>query len=199
MILPVRKLFPVAAVFAFLLFSCKPDDPAPQFTDSTDGSSPGVDTFVVSRSHALSPADQQEIDKDTQETRQIVNDAVTLINGGQAPSSSNVNDDDIVIAPDDPPTFPGGQDAMDEYIHRKLVYPLTAMQNDIKGTVTLKVVIEKDGQVGAISIVRGLGYGCDEAAVECVRGMPKWIPAKKAGYNVRTTVTIPLYFAKDDD
>lgn len=186
--------------FLFILllsaFSCTPDG---RFDDQYEGDTnlaivPDVDTFSVKKEKPLTPEEKAEIARDKKEVDSIINDAAVIINPG---GNTEVIDDDgggVVLNPDIGPSFPGGQDAMNVYIAKKRVYPLVAFQNEIKGTVLVKFVVEKDGKIGGIKVVRGLGYGCDESAIDLVRGMPKWIPGQKGGAGVRCSVTLPISF-----
>ena len=85
---------------------------------------------------------------------------------------------------------------MDKYIAEKLVYPLVAFQNEIQGTVNVKFVVERDGSLTGITVVKGLGYGCDESAIDLIKGMPRWSPGKKGGVSVRCSVVLPIVFGK---
>lgn len=186
--------------FLFILllsaFSCTPDG---RFDDQYAGDTnlaivPDVDTFSVKKEKPLTPEEKAEIARDKKEVDSIINEAAVIINPG---ANTEVIDDDgggVVLNPDVGPSFPGGQDAMNMYIAKKRVYPLVAFQNEIKGTVLVKFVVEKDGKIGGIKVVRGLGYGCDESAMDLVRGMPKWIPGQKGGAGVRCSVTLPISF-----
>lgn len=193
---------PMKNYFVFLLFSfiisCTPEG---KFDEQYAGDTnlvmePPVDTFSVKREKPLTPEEKIQVARDQKETDSIINDASAIINPGNV-STQDVSTDDIggvVLNPDIGPFFPGGSDAMDAYISKKKIYPLVAFQNEIKGTVMVKFVVERDGKIGGIKVVRGLGYGCDEAAIDLVRGMPKWIPGQKGGAGVRCAVTLPITF-----
>lgn len=154
-----------------------------------------VDTFTVIRRDQLTPEQQAEIARDSQEASQIIREATTIITSGNTSESDKIaNASAIVKNPDVAASFPGGQAAMDLYFRKKLVYPLVAFQNEIKGTVYISAIIESDGKIGGLNVKKGLGYGCDESALDCIRSMPNWIPAQKNGINVRTMITIPVSF-----
>lgn len=155
--------------------------------------SDNVDTFSVVRPGFLTPEQQAEMAKDTAEAGQVVREAQTIMNTGNE-SDKIATATSFVKNPDVSASFPGGQAAMEKYFQKKLVYPLVAFQNEVKGTVLVSVIIESDGKIGGINIKKGLGYGCDESAQDCIRSMPNWIPAQKGGVNVRTMVTIPVSF-----
>jgi protein TonB len=93
--------------------------------------------------------------------------------------------------------YPGGYPAMMKYIQDHLNYPPSAIELGIQGKVTLKFVVEKNGQVSNVSVVRGIPgcAECDKEAVKVVSNMPGWKSAKNAGKQVRQWNTLPISFA----
>jgi protein TonB len=188
--------------FLFLLvlfFSCTPDG---KFDEKYDGDTnivvdQPVDTFSVKRGKPLTPEEKAEIAKTKPEVDSVVNAANEIINQGN-PDKTSSNDDfnGVVLNPDIGPSFPGGQTAMEAFITKRKIYPLVAFQNDVKGTVMVKFVVERDGKIGGIKILQGLGYGCDESAMDLIRSMPKWTPGQKGGTEVRCSVTLPVSFGE---
>ncbi len=181
-----------------LLFSCTPDG---KFDNAYDGDTTieinqSIDTFSVKKSKPLTPEEIAQ-QKETQETDSVISEANAIINQGNT-DNTNLADDvsAVVLNPDIGPSFPGGDDAMNRYISKKKIYPLVAFQNEIKGVVMVKFVVERDGKIGGIKVARGLGYGCDESAIDLIRGMPKWIPGTKGGAGVRCAVTLPISFGE---
>ena len=73
-------------------------------------------------------------------------------------------------------------------------YPKKAINAGAEGAVFLQFVIEKDGSISNITPVKGIGYGCDEAAVAAVASYGKWLPGKQGGEPVRTRRIIPIRF-----
>lgn len=90
--------------------------------------------------------------------------------------------------------YPGGQDAMIAYIGKELEYPREAMDKGIQGTVYVTFVVETDGRIDGVKMLRGIGSGCDEEAVRVVRGMPKWMPGRQRGKEVRVQYNLPIRF-----
>ena len=97
------------------------------------------------------------------------------------------------------PEYPGGFDAMFDFINANLVYPQEAKDAAIEGRVFVGFVIEKDGTVSSIRLLRGIGYGCDEAAMDLVRKMPKWKPATQRGKPVRVQYMLPFSFKLENE
>jgi protein TonB len=92
------------------------------------------------------------------------------------------------------PEFPGGDEALAEYLENNLEYPEPAVKNDIKGTVIVTFIVKKSGKVTNAKVVRGIGYGCDEEALRLVNGMPQWIPGEQRGKPVRVQFNLPIRF-----
>ena len=92
--------------------------------------------------------------------------------------------------------FPGGIEALYKFIEDNMIYPKEALENKIEGRVFTTFVVEKDGEISDIKILRGLGYGCDEEAIRIIKLMPKWKPAvllpKKT--KVRQQFNLPIRF-----
>ncbi len=92
------------------------------------------------------------------------------------------------------PEFPGGSEALYPYIREILKYPIQAIEQGVEGIVYLTFVVEKDGSMSNIRVLRSIGYGCDEEAMRVVRGMPKWTPGKQRGQAVRVRYNLPICF-----
>ena len=95
------------------------------------------------------------------------------------------------------PEFPGGVDALMQFLSKNIKYPEKAKDENISGRVFLGFVVEKDGSIGEVKVLRGIGGGCDEEAVRVVKAMPKWKPGKMEGQPVRVSYQIPINFKLD--
>ncbi|NVO21201.1 MAG: M56 family metallopeptidase [Bacteroidetes bacterium] len=93
------------------------------------------------------------------------------------------------------PEYPGGPDAMSKYMVGAIKYPKTAVEKGIMGTVYITFVVEKDGAISNVKVLRGVGGGCDEEALRVVGEMPNWIPGKNKGKAVRVQFNLPVKFA----
>lgn len=115
-------------------------------------------------------------------------------------AQSEVSEDDAVfVVVEEQAEFPGGLDSMYAYIHKNLKYPELAKEKGIEGRVFVQFVIEKDGSISNVKILRGIGGGCEEAAVEMIKNMPKWKPGKQRGKPVRFQFTLPIKFELPKD
>ena len=92
------------------------------------------------------------------------------------------------------PEFPGGDQAMMDFVAKNVQYPKEAMEKEISGRVLVGFIVEKDGSISETEVVKGIGGGCDEEAVRVVKAMPKWKPVKQKGKPVRVHFMLPLTF-----
>ncbi len=92
------------------------------------------------------------------------------------------------------PQFPGGEREMMKFIKSNLRYPTTAIEMGISGTVTVSFVVDRDGKITRIKVIRGIGGGCDEEAVRILERMPVWTPGKQRGIAVLVSYSVPFKF-----
>ena len=92
------------------------------------------------------------------------------------------------------PSFPEGEEKLLEFLQKNTRYPDEAIEAGAYGRVFVGCVIEKDGSIGEVRLLRGIGYGCDEEAIRVVKSMPKWNPGKHRGEPVRVSYQIPILF-----
>lgn len=95
------------------------------------------------------------------------------------------------------PSYPNSEEAMYKFISDNVKYPSEALSKGISGTVYVTFVVERDGSLSDIKVIKGIGGGCDEEAIMVVKLMPKWNPGKQNGKTVRVQYNIPLRFIKD--
>lgn len=104
-------------------------------------------------------------------------------------------DEPPILVPEIAPEFPGGLDALMAYLGRNLNYPARARELEIQGRVYVSFIIEKDGKVSNISLLRGIGGGCDEEALRVVSEMPDWKPGRQNGRPARVAYNLPVRFS----
>ena len=92
------------------------------------------------------------------------------------------------------PAFPGGEAKLMEYVAKNVKYPQIARETGIQGRVFVNFVVEPDGSVSNVTVLRGIGGGCDEEAMRVVKNMPKWKPGKQRGKAVRVSYMLPVNF-----
>jgi TonB family protein len=107
------------------------------------------------------------------------------------------DNDSIYQVVDEMPKFPGGEQAMMDFVAKNVKYPQEARDKEISGRVYVSFVVEKDGSVSNVKVVRGIGGGCDEEAARVIKGMPKWKSGMQKGKPVRVNYMMPIFFKLD--
>ena len=92
------------------------------------------------------------------------------------------------------PQFPGGDAVLFEYLSTHIKYPTIAEENGVQGRVIVTFVVERDGSITDVKVVKSVDPSLDKEASRVVAGMPKWIPGKQNGSAVRVKYTVPVTF-----
>ena len=92
------------------------------------------------------------------------------------------------------PSFPGGQGALMSYLNSHTKYPVVAQENGVKGRVTVSFVVERDGSITDVHVVRSVDPSLDREAARVVSTMPNWQPGKQNGSAVRVKFNVPVQF-----
>ncbi|MFP4556520.1 MAG: energy transducer TonB [Bacteroidales bacterium] len=107
----------------------------------------------------------------------------------------DVEEEEIFVIVEDMPGFDGGDsNKFREYIQKNLKYPDIAAENGIQGRVFVSFVVEPNGEVTNVRVVRGVDPALDKEAVRVVESSPKWTPGKQRGKPVRVSFTFPIIF-----
>ncbi len=101
---------------------------------------------------------------------------------------------EIFTVVEEQPGYPGGEEARIGYLQQNIKYPEEAKELGIQGKVFVTFVVEVDGTISDVRVLRGIGGGCDEEAIRVVRSMPKWVPGKQRGVPVRVQFNLPIKF-----
>jgi len=102
--------------------------------------------------------------------------------------------DEIFQFVEDQPAPVGGMKAFYEYVGKNMKYPAQARRMGIEGKVYVTFVVDKDGTLSDVKVLKGIGAGCDEEAVRVLSGAPKWTPGKQRGRPVRVRMQLPIIF-----
>ena len=100
---------------------------------------------------------------------------------------------------DEMPKFPGGDEGLYQFIKVNMKYPLEAKEKGYRGRVYVNFIVEPDGSLSNIKVLRGIGGGCDEEAVRIVESLPKFKPGMQNGEAVRVSYMIPINFKLEDN
>ena len=92
------------------------------------------------------------------------------------------------------PSFPGGTGALMEFLGKNVKYPVVAQENGVQGRVVVSFVVERDGSITDVKVVRSVDPSLDKEATRVVSSMPKWIPGKQNGSAVRVKYNVPVSF-----
>lgn len=103
-------------------------------------------------------------------------------------------EEEIFTVVEQQPEFSGGMAALGQYLSKNLRYPAAAQRANIAGRVFVSFVVNTDGSIQDVQVLKGLGFGTDEEAQRVVKGMPKWRPGKQSGRPVRVKYNLPINF-----
>jgi len=178
---PVEQ--PKVETVKFLPPEVKKDEEVPQ-----ESPPPTVEKLEV----AVAAAETQEGDPNATELI-IAPEAITAPGKGEVIEAAPV-EEKIFTAVEQNPEFPGGPAEMYKYLAKNIRYPGAASRANIQGRVFLQFVVNTDGSITDVEVVKGVGFGCDEEAVRVVKSMPKWKPGRQQGRAVRVKYTLPVNF-----
>jgi len=144
--------------------------------------------------------------KEVNEITAICGDVIEVPSDSIAMDSSvakiDMQEEDVLLGViEETPEFPGGIVKLAEFIYNNIKYPQEAIDAGIEGRVFLSFMVEEDGSITEVKVMKGLGYGCDEEAVRVVSNMPKWKPGKnwRDGKPTRFAYTLPVKFMLDEN
>ena len=103
-------------------------------------------------------------------------------------------DEEIFKVVEQAPLFPGGESELMSWLGKNLNYPIRAQENGISGRVIVGFVVEKDGSISNVQVVKGVDKDLDAEAIRVVKKMPKWQPGKNNGHAVRSFFNLPVKF-----
>jgi len=130
-----------------------------------------------------------EVELDVEVTEETVVEEIVF---EEAPEEENV--DEIFTIVEEPAGFPGGLSAFYAFLKKEIKYPRQAQRMGIEGRVFVQFVVERDGRLTDIKVVKGIGAGCDEEAVRVLKASPKWKPGKQRGRAVRQKMIQNILF-----
>lgn len=113
--------------------------------------------------------------------------------GGKTSYSRNpeVADNALVEVP---ASYPGGEAALIQFVNQNVVYPDSAWENNLQGTVIARFKVDVDGKVSSVKIEKSLSRDCDKAVVDVIRKLPRFVPAKQKGHSVPVWFRLPVRF-----
>lgn len=157
----------------------------------------------------IKPDEEVQEDEEIKTQEELINTDVNIsvadVKGTDEENGQDIGDLNNLIVGEDTtstpyavveqmPEFPGGEAALQRYLHNSVKYPNIAMENGIQGKVYVGFVVERNGSISNVRIARGVDASLDKEAMRVVRLMPKWIPGKQNGEPVRVSFTAPINF-----
>ena len=112
-------------------------------------------------------------------------------------SSAQITDTTIYTVVEKQPEFSGGFDAMKAYFLTNVQYPIRARKAGVRDRCFVSFVVEIDGSITHVQLLKGIGYGCDEEALRVVSAMPRWEPGSQSGKPIRVKYNLPVLFGVD--
>lgn len=114
----------------------------------------------------------------------------------QVPDSTSLNDNSIEAVVENPAEYPGGNNAMYQFISNNLSLPESGIQKKISGKCYVRFVVEKNGEISNVTLLKGINdcVECNESALQIVKSLPKMKPAKNEGKIVRSYYVLPIAF-----
>ena len=110
------------------------------------------------------------------------------------PEPPKVEETKVFDVVEEMPQFPGGPSALFEYLSKNIKYPVVAEENGVQGRVIVTFVVERDGSITDVKVVKSVDPSLDKEAQRVVKSMPHWIPGKQNGSAVRVKYTVPVTF-----
>jgi len=122
--------------------------------------------------------------------------ALTFIykNEGNYLENSEADNSPVFTIVEEMPSFPGGENERNRFLAMNIIYPQAAFLTGIQGTVYVQFIIDRNGSVTDVKVLKGIGGGCDEEAMRVVKMMPKWKPGKQNGKPIRVIFNMPVIF-----
>ena len=154
---------------------------------------PQVESFTIKEVEDKEEIEEIEIALDVEMTEDAELEEVEYV----APVFDEVEEevvDEIFTVVEEQSEPIGGNAAFQKYLAENIMYPSKAARLGIQGRVFVKFIVEKDGSLTDIQVVKGIGAGCDEEAIRVISEAPKWKPGKQRGKPVRTYRIIPINF-----
>jgi TonB family protein len=131
---------------------------------------------------------------DTSVEEYLANQLLAKANSASNEESGEGKVDIVFDTVETQPNFPGGINGWNKYLSENMIYPTQARRMGVEGTVIVVFVINTDGSIQDVEVLRGIGGGCDEEAIKVVKNSPKWEPGKQKGKPVNTRMRLPIRF-----
>ncbi len=138
--------------------------------------------------------EQIEMELDVEIEEETVPDVPVKIDAPPPPPPKEEKEDEIFLIVENQPEPQGGMEAFYKYVGKNINYPKQARRMGVEGRVFVQFVVDKDGSLNDIKVIKGIGSGCDEEAIRVLKEAPNWKPGKQRGRPVKVRMSIPIFF-----
>ncbi len=138
--------------------------------------------------------DDVKVDAIKIETEDDKNKAVVIAAPVAGPTIVEEDDNVVFQVVEKMPSFPGGDAALFKFLGDNVKYPVIAQENGVQGRVICQFVVNRDGSIVDVEVVRSVDASLDKEAIRVIKSMPKWSPGQQRGKPVRVKYTLPVNF-----
>ncbi|MBO4803073.1 MAG: energy transducer TonB [Muribaculaceae bacterium] len=192
----MKKYFCI--LFAVMLFAMVP---AASLGQTRSGKKPRVERKSTQKKASKKSSVKKgttiknDDDKDKKEDEiMTIEELKAMVTASDQKDSQNYNEEKVFNSVEQMPQFPGGDAALMKYLASHINYPSEAVKNNNQGRVILQFVVEKDGSIGEVKVVRSVDDALDKEAVRVIKSLPKFTPGRQSGKPVRVWYTLPVTF-----
>ena len=158
-----------------------------------------VETKVAESSGQLLPVQSVPKDSVNRKSKVAVQQMDELVVVGYASKDSVKDREPVFNVVEQMPSFPGGMEALIQYLAKNMRYPVEAQKNKVQGRVVVGFIVSKDGDIKKAHILRGVDPELDAEAIRVIESMPRWMPGMQRGKAVAVSYTLPVMFRLTGD
>ena len=158
-----------------------------------------VETKVAESSGQLLPVQSVPKDSVNRKSKVAVQQMDELVVVGYASKDSVKDREPVFNVVEQMPSFPGGMEALMQYLATNMRYPVEAQKNKVQGRVVVGFIVSKDGDIKKAHILRGVDPELDAEAIRVIESMPRWMPGMQRGKAVAVSYTLPVMFRLTGD
>ena len=158
-----------------------------------------VETKVAESSGQLLPVQSVPKDSVNRKSKVAVQQMDELVVVGYASKDSVKDKEPVFNVVEQMPSFPGGMEALMQYLAKNMRYPVEAQKNKVQGRVVVGFIVSKDGDIKKAHILRGVDPELDAEAIRVIESMPRWMPGMQRGKAVAVSYTLPVMFRLTGD
>ena len=158
-----------------------------------------VETKGAERSGQLLPVQSVPKDSVNRKSKVAVQQMDELVVVGYASKDSVKDREPVFNVVEQMPSFPGGMEALMQYLAKNMRYPVEAQKNKVQGRVVVGFIVSKDGDIKKAHILRGVDPELDAEAIRVIESMPRWMPGMQRGKAVAVSYTLPVMFRLTGD